>query len=139
MTTVTLTLAEFLLARIAEDERWARTLTDVAKKHADAIAGLIDPTPLLAVLGDADVLRLMADRSESGVKPPNDLAQVLAECEAKRRIVEWAETYLIDADASDPTRLLAQAARQVLEIEAAPYVAHPDYPASNAGKSGPSR
>ncbi len=71
----TLTLAEFLLARIAEDEAVARKGTPGRWK-----LGGLDPEEL----GDAWFLR-SADREHLWRWYPE---RVLAECEAKRRIVE---------------------------------------------------
>jgi hypothetical protein len=94
-----MTLTEFLEARIAEDEAVAR----------HSLNGDIEYLPSLTTK-HGDVLYL-------GVTHP---ARVLAECEAKRRIVErWR--YLIR---HGDTGLL----EWVAKVLALPYADHPDYP-----------
>lgn len=66
-----MTITEFLLARIAEDEAAIKRWADALK--ADDIAGVGIPAWVI---------------NASGLKVPRD---VLAECEAKRRIVELFE------------------------------------------------
>lgn len=105
MTAATLTLTEFLLARIAEDERdadsWRRTEAFLAYPTVEGDF-LIDPKPWL---------------------------RVLAECEAKRRIVElhhrvkplfggWSCGICLDNGGVDCRTLRALAL---------PYADHPDY------------
>lgn len=82
-------LADFLLARIAEDEAMARA--DLALRFVPSL----EP-------------RIMGTGGE-----PTDRARVLAECEAKRRIVEWDEVQLEE--------------HPVLRFLALPYADHPDY------------
>lgn len=70
--TQTLTLTDFLLARIAEDEAVARSSPDVERKSDAAVfTSLREPTGTVEF----------------------DPARVLAECEAKRRIVEEHPIY----------------------------------------------
>ncbi len=89
MDTGTLTLADFLLARIAADERAARALAE----H--------DRRPVLS-------LAMTVNHPE----------RILAECEAKRRIVEQV---------SD-VKWAGYAVRDViLGYLALPYTDHPDY------------
>jgi hypothetical protein len=102
MTTTTLTLAEFLLARIAEDEAWASSTT---------------PPPTWFVRGD-------------GLRSPNYPARVLVECEAKRRIVENVTRCIQDAEdgpGSECLRYTAQIVTPTLYALALPYADHPDY------------
>jgi hypothetical protein len=112
MTTQTVTLSEFLLARIAEDEAIAiatRDYYDAMEWEAGegSIAGPVDgPSGYGVVIIDP--------------------ARVLAECEAKRRIVEdcvaiiEGDPYEIDSDG--PTH-----ARAMLAALALPYADHPDF------------
>jgi hypothetical protein len=97
-----MSLAEFLLARIAEDEdrigdsaapprTWSETFID------SEAAKLGRPIPAASPV----------------VKP---LAQARVECDAKRRLVEWA------AAASAP-----EYQGYVLPLLALPYADHPDY------------
>jgi hypothetical protein len=106
VTVATLTLADFLLARIAEDETWAVNAGN-------------DFLPSVEI---------------------GSTARVLAECEAKRRIVEWHR--LIDGlDAEDnpvrgccnciasgavPPYLIAGPC-MTSRLLALPYADHPDY------------
>lgn len=104
-----MTLTEFLLARIAEDEAAALRLCpgrNAANGHwrrgslQDEAVRAIDPL-------DADhVLR-------------HDPARVLAECEAKRRIVEL--------NATKPGRKTTFRRLLTLQTLALPYADHPDY------------
>jgi hypothetical protein len=92
------TPVEFLLARIAEDEARARC---------------------------AAVLDRFADRldveQDAGVWAP---ARVLADCAAKRRIVELYQR----ADADERAELLfVNAFEQVVRLMTVPYAAHPDF------------
>jgi hypothetical protein len=101
--TAAMTLSEFLLARIAEDEAAARAQLELrAKRYPGEIA---EPGPAYEV-----------DRGWWLLADP---ARVLAECEAKRRIVErvtdvaWTGSYAVRD--------------VVLGLLALPYAAHPDY------------
>ena len=102
-----MTLAEFLLARIAEDERHARKLAEV------------DRRPVLS-------LAITVNHPE----------RILAECEAKRAIVEWAapvsgsERMPTDRPGvydKRPTRYVSDDGEDLLRILAAPFRDHPDY------------
>lgn len=97
-----MTLTEFLLARIAEDEAAARR----------AIAGDVNELPFIACQCGRKI--------HLGVSSP---ARVLAECEAKRRV---AEDYGPGAyfNGSDPMDRLAY---RWLCLLAEPYADHPDY------------
>src|SRR4051812_20108777 len=90
MTTAILTLTEFLLARIAEDEESAREATSgrwqVAESWAGPNAVLNDEGHPLAVCG-ATVEGYDKPATDAEHIARHDPARVLAECEAKRRIV----------------------------------------------------
>lgn len=121
-------LAEFLLARIAEDQKWARA---AAKFH---------PTPWRLdpeVQTTMEVGRWLADASDEGVLVANgdaaarhivrhDPARVLAECAAKRAIVELHGQYgdPLSADYGDGAPDLAA---DTLRLLALPYAEHPGY------------
>ena len=87
-----MTITEFLLARIAEDERHARKLAET------------DRRPVLALAITA-----------------NHPQRVLAECEAKRRIVERAGFLIDEPDG------LGNLCEGILTDLAAIYADHPDY------------
>jgi hypothetical protein len=138
MTTVTLT--EFLLARIAEDEAAARGLNaDLAREFGTCETQLYSTLDSVGT-GYSEMPALSIDST-----------RVLAECEAKRRIVEavsgwqhetvedcWyscAATYgteVEDACCNDGAGTecdcgLDYRKAQILEPLALPYADHPDY------------
>lgn len=98
-----MTLTDFLLARIAEDEAFAR------KAERDSVVW---------APGDAGV----CDEQGSHVGYPP--GRVLAECNAKRRIVAKVQREL-DADIHNDraTHLMYD----TLELLALPFADHPDY------------
>ena len=96
-------LTEFLMARIAEDEATAREAPDKGPAAND----------------DKAYLAWDVDREPTG-EIALARSRFLAECEAKRRIVDLAN-YWRD-DANDQGQL-----DRALEFLALPYAAHPDY------------
>lgn len=117
-----MTLTDFLLARIAEDEAGARA----ASPGPWRIAGTDDerddedtwPGDVLAVDGiKAAESFALTDRQQfatAGHIARHDPARVLAECEAKRRIVELCDGF-------------DEQGREVRQLLALPYADHPDY------------
>ena len=116
-TTQTLTLAEFLLARIAEDEAVARR-AQRAYQHVFGIP------------------HYFTANSDTSVAMNPRVA--LAECEAKRRIVEDADTYVGEFENEDwrtndtfTAGRVAGRARSwrddTLRLLALPYADHSDY------------
>ena len=107
--TGTLTLSDFLLARIAEDEAWARIEGD-AYLRAHGPAALVDEP-----------------------KTPALFSRVLAECEVKRRIVEMYREYEGVSEDEQDARWdggdagMAEALYRVCDGLAAIYADHPDY------------
>jgi hypothetical protein len=117
MTTATTTLTDFLLARVAEDEAEIGVLGPY--QHDDS-AG-----PNGVGWGEVGAISEVLMISH---------ARVLAECEAKRRIVEWAGRHAHAADEKDPdpaTRSFnagaAWASYNIVRTLAAVYSDHPDY------------
>jgi len=108
MTTRTLTLTEFLLARIAEDEAAARESYEAVPPAFGAYGRLM--------LAAIDYLIVDPDR-------------VLADCEAKRRIVEVHRNH--ERDVTPYGVSLDNTARFALEdvcrTLASSYSDHPDY------------
>jgi len=128
MTSATLTLSDFLLARIAEDEVAARVVPpldhnfDMGGNRQDErfVFGRTLPS-------SADGMGNWSKHQDSPATADHfsrhDPARVLAECEAKRRIVE--EYVRIErGDYADSTRWLAE---DILALLALPYADHPDY------------
>jgi len=91
------TLAEFLLARLAEDARWGRD-----RQHED--------------------FRKHRIRSNRVHLAPDDPIRVLAESAGKKRIVEEC-----DHDRSAVAAAAAGLADRILRELALPYSDHPDY------------
>jgi hypothetical protein len=117
-----MTLTEFLLSRIAEDEAVAR------------LPDLMWPSSWTAKFRDYEALRETKPRDYAMGRycTQFDPARVLAECEAKRRIVEdmvssieWAGS----ADCPDPAPYLRRVGtlQEVIRLLAIPYADHPDY------------
>lgn len=168
MTTVTLTLTEFLLVRIAEDEVWANEAgrhdneplveggehwrwectddevvnpnTDVeymecSHEHFAMSLRSVEQYPYRSFAGEGPSIHLSTDSeltpTVAGHIARHDPARVLAECEAKRRIVEeYAER---DADVDlmlgpDVTRQRQWSGlHMAVNLLAAVYADHPDY------------
>lgn len=99
-----MTLTEFLLARIAEDLAVA---TELQSWNADGIASGMD------CLTSAEFRHI----------EHFDAERVLAECEAKRRIIDRYENTTFD-DWAEPDR---EYERWILPLLALPYADHPDY------------
>lgn len=107
-------LTDFLLARIAEDEAFASEASCgpwEASRNREVLGG--DPQRLIAHPRQATNARFIRRHNP---------ARVLAECEAKRRIVEEATL-----GAAPDTDLWAQVAWDVLRLLALPYADHADY------------
>ena len=117
-----MTITEFLLARIAEDEATARaTLFEQTwTAHPDETG-----QPIRA--GRARIATCA--QSVMGHIARHDPARVLAECEAKRRIVKEVETTRRGQFAAPGTGTLAlnYGLDSVLRALALPYADHPDY------------
>lgn len=113
-------LADFLLARYAEDEAVAREA--IANEGVRATPGM-PPWP-----GETYNLSVLK-RGGTLVYIPT--ARVLADVEAKRRIVRTSQVASIDGDGSLFDRLAMPAVRAtlttVLRALALPYADHPDY------------
>lgn len=135
MTTTTLTLTDFLLARIAEDEAVARVATSGPWRYAAGDEGE-DGAVLCAVQRGPDLSsNFVAMTSYDGLSSTScnsdgdgehiarhDPARVLAECEAKRRIVE--ECANMPSNVAPPA---AAVYHHVCRRLAAVYADHPDY------------
>lgn len=109
-----MTLAEFLLARIAEDEAVAQVEKAARDKRrqemldaaAHGVSGMFTVNPF----------------SEPGA--PGDPARVLAECEARRRIVEELHDH---EDGFRWSTVESNRAKTILEYLTLSYADHPDY------------
>lgn len=126
MTTSTATLTSFLLARIAEDETSARR----GAEHLGSIGFYEHP------LAAAEVEGIYSGREP--IAPAYEFSpdRVLAECEAKRRIVEIHE--LANADQGGGVGCMhcdwdrewgmpTTGGCDTLRFLALPYASHPDY------------
>lgn len=108
-----MTITEFLLARIDEDEAIARKVID---ESSDPLDWTSEPDwpPAVGLAGPVDG----PSGYESIVIDP---ARVLAECEAKRRIVEAADN-VVEPD-SGRRLALEFVVRQLASV----YADHPDF------------
>lgn len=120
MTAETLALTDFLLARIAEDEARANGALAAESNYphfgdtaADALLGLAESE-------GADAAALL----HFGQYRP---ARVLAECEAKRRIVEAAHPRNLPLDSADYLSGATYGLDVALRALAAVYADHPGY------------
>jgi hypothetical protein len=121
------TLRGFLLDRIADDKQWCLVLREASARLGEdagvkaAFAGLL-PT-LLQFLDDPRVNQLMLQRTASGVKPPNELEQLLLTCEAKLQIVLMENPYV-----DESMRVVwFNTHWDAMAHMAVEYAAHPDY------------
>lgn len=124
-----MTLTEFLLARIAEDET-------VARAGKGDTAWSCDPSranPIFAqvVSGDGAVASAMLTTDGEHIAR-HDPARVLAECEAKRRIVSVRAAIGMrhggTMDEVDAAHAAVQKQREwTWRLLALPYAGHPDY------------
>jgi len=106
---VKMTLTEFLLARIAEDEGAARDA------YYDGQRWVSEEEVVVAADKELDPV-LYLDRKRDAHHAQNwPPARVLAECEAKRRLVRWCGQW------GEP------AFREPLAFLAIPYADHSDY------------
>jgi len=107
-------LAEFLLARIAEDEEMARAALPHFPGEVEIVANVWEDAC-------AHIAR-------------HDPARVLAECEAKRRIVGWYQS-LSAMTNHDSLEARHNELLHVLIALASVYADHPDYRGSERTKS----
>ncbi len=122
-------LTEFLLARIAEDEGWARQAIVEPQDERRTPAGVWS-SPASGLVQTDDDLWTTGDGRTSYFVQRFDPARVLAECRAKRRIVSEACKY---ADARSRPGAGAHVfqiwaeLQTVVQMLALPYADHPDF------------
>ena len=115
-------LKTFLLARIAEDEELARAAIEPQEMHPYGDVRM----PAMAVSEWPDAVRGYLGGPWGEHAANTNPARVLAECAAKRAIVErWDDPAFSDQGAYDAgyTRAIDDAVRAL----ATPYADHPDY------------
>lgn len=130
METSTLTLAGFLLARIAEDEAAARAVPpldhnfDMGGNRQDErfVFGRTLPS---SADGMGNWSKHRGPETEAHFSR-HDPARVLAECEAKRRIVEHC-TWHSTVDGIDYRDFYGPEYETTVRLLALPYADHPDY------------
>ena len=139
-------LAEFLTARIDEDEATARAAcipaSDRYLPHPElTIWRYVEDEEVIFDYNDGDSWPRYVTMDNEGIHASvsevtgrhiarHDPARVLAECEAKRRIVEGLQNILRDApEQADGTALrgYVEALWVVVQELAAVYADHPDY------------
>ena len=125
-----MTLTEFLLARIAEDEDAARTVTDGGSGQWQSWNRSWDPEPVRDIATDGKRIASVPTTLDEFMCS-HDPARVLAECEAKRRIVVEARRYDLDAEGVRAAMSDGDEGPYVVNLAlkslALPYAAHPDY------------
>ena len=131
--TETLTIADFLLARIAEDEAAAYRWDSDGPNGAVVASVWTGEGPGYTTVAASSVGGVwVADGREVEAQHVHMLfepARVLAECKAKRDIVEECERSMLnDSDSS--------AAEWIVGRLAAVYASHPDYLPAWAGTIG---
>jgi hypothetical protein len=104
-------LSEFLLARIGEDEEAAQAATPGPWEARPYWSASLDDSWASV----PDIMPEPIDARDASHIARWDPARVLAECAAKRRIVELVEPYV------------SRMAGEVLELLALPYAGHEDY------------
>lgn len=102
-------LAAFMLERIADDEQEARRTIDELRRLGPGAGTRVQT----AALGE-HVVRWSPER-------------VLAECEAKRQLVEWALDLEYQREVDDPAAPLAPFGLDVLQLLAPAYSTHPGF------------
>lgn len=123
-------LADFLLARIAEDEAPTWELHPYAcEPGCCAPAGWVgsqcrycDAAPVYG--GTVAAITVIAEEHAEAI---HQRSRVLAECEAKRRIVEYAARADQRWAAGSPMVGYRAASRDTMKAIALPYAEHPDY------------
>lgn len=147
-------LVDFLLARIAEDEAHAREAMGATDGEWSSWNRSWDAGARDLAAGGERIAALPTTIDEHVCR--HDPARVLAECEVKRRIVEWHESWpvlveqepTIDRVGNDLTTVALRASQQIawlthreyrarfgdepptapiLRLLALPYADHPDY------------
>jgi len=118
-------LTEFLSARIAEDEAVARAAHEGPWEREDdqVRMALIPATSQTRVRANEWLCDSISDADAEHIAR-YDPPRVLAECEAKRRIVEAAADYSPELEHGDNGEW---AFGIVLRLLALPYVEHPDF------------
>jgi hypothetical protein len=116
MTATTLTLTDFLLARIADDEAAARDAMDRAGAiwHRELGRSIQDQN-------GGHVVDYVDDDDAAAHIARHDPARVLAECEAKRRIVQFHKSWpvlaetppTLEADPRDVTAMTYRMSKQI--------------------------
>lgn len=131
-------LVEFLRARIAEDEQTARECVSVNDLARAANGGtlprwqIVDDGRTGTIEGPPGIPRVKGGWVHENRHITRwDPARVLAECEAKRRIVDMCARVIVAFTDKqmwpDVNRRERHHAALTLELLALPYTGHPDY------------
>lgn len=124
-----MTLADFLLARIAEDEAAARSAHPSPWKHSPWHPGRFACIEAPASMHGGNRVVILSKDPDSVMSVPHILrwepARVLAECEAKRRIVEIHQIGNDPCDEHDAS--MRSIPCETLQLLALPYADHRDY------------
>jgi hypothetical protein len=118
-----MTLTEFLLARIAEDE------TDARAAYYEGQRWLSEEEAVVAADRDLEPVLLLDRKCDAEHAANWSPARVLAQCEANRRIIERAADVIGDEDPAtslDEDGWISLVWEIMYEL-ALPYADHPDY------------
>jgi hypothetical protein len=128
MTIKTVTLAEFLLARIAETERKARSWQRLRAGAWVEVQGSLGMCQEWREVGSSQWRPLTDEAREKIYEPVPPDPFIMAECEAKRRIVD-AYQHAVEYEAQFPNPDAAEAYiyEHVIQVLALPYAAHEDF------------
>ena len=118
-------LAKFLLARIAEDEAVARTAWSVGPEWSSWNRSW-DTKPVRDLAAGGQRIAALPTTIDEHVCR-HDPARVLAECEAKRRIVEDRQRIDRSAGDTDWHSGYSDGNYDAIKALALPYADHPDY------------
>jgi hypothetical protein len=124
-------LVEWLRLQLLTDERAAEA---VARLRPDwTVAGGYSETGPTKVVAASDGYLIVEDGTDWAAEIVQHIAlhgpaRVLREVEAKRQRIKWALNYWqAGKDEEGPPQMLAQVARQALQLESFPYAGRPGY------------
>ena len=121
-----MTLTEFLLARLAEDEAAAKaTLDEDGERWTRGVLRYSVRFDSVVMLNESEVVVVEADEHVADHIARHDPARVLADVESKRRIVELARENTQRWEAGE-TQFLPDDTACVLQL-ASVFADHPDY------------
>jgi hypothetical protein len=140
-------LADFVKARLDEDEDYVRTMFDVVKRQEAKAAEMSDselaklmPAVMGLLAAEPAIPAISAQWAARGTRPPNDLNRVLADIAAKRAILAEHAPEKAPVHGATPGRPPFKCLRchgdddpwasgycRTILLLAVPFATHPDY------------